>query len=281
MKPLLSLTLATSALLHGAETRTVTRDLPYAEPANERQMLDIHAPVAARQASVVFWIHGGGWENGDKTRVGEKPQAFVDKGFVFVSTNHRFRPQVPMEEIVRDIACSLRWVHAHIAVYGGDSQRGFVMGHSSGAQLSALICTDDRCLRAEGLSLGFIKGCVPVDGDTYNVPLVIATADAHRKARNQPQPKFGAPDRQHDLSAVNHVTRGKGIPPFLLLQVAGHADTTAQAQRLYHVLTAADISATLFAGRETDHLKINNHLGRPADEATKALFSFLATTLQR
>ena len=38
---------------------------------------------------------GRGWQRGDKTDVQTKPQAFVDKGFVFVSTNYRFVPKLP------------------------------------------------------------------------------------------------------------------------------------------------------------------------------------------
>ncbi len=61
-----------------------------------------------------------------------KPQAFVDKGFVFVSTNYRLLPTVDMATIVRDVARSIRWVHDHIAEYGGDPNRLLVMGHSAG-----------------------------------------------------------------------------------------------------------------------------------------------------
>src|SRR5215210_5903629 len=68
---------------------TVKRDIPYAEPTNPRQMLDIHAPAGAKNLPVVFWIHGGGWQGGDKSSVQEKPKAFVERGFVFVSTNYR------------------------------------------------------------------------------------------------------------------------------------------------------------------------------------------------
>ena len=159
-----------------AQAENVKRNIPYAEPANERQMLDVYAPENAKNLPVVFWIHGGGWQAGDKTSVQVKPKAFVDKGFVFVSTNYRLLPNVDMETIVRDVAKSIHWVHDHIAEYGGDPKRLLVMGHSAGAQLAALICTDDRYLKAEGLSLAIIKGCVPVDGDTYDVPPIIETA---------------------------------------------------------------------------------------------------------
>src|SRR4029078_8311951 len=121
----------------------------------------------------------------------EKPQPFNDKGFVFVSTNYRLLPAADMGTIVRDVAKAVRWVHDHVAEFGGDPKRLFVMGHSAGAHLAALICTDDRCLKAEKLSLDIVKGCVPVDGDTYDVPAIIATAEARWKAHELPPAKFG------------------------------------------------------------------------------------------
>ena len=269
------------AIVPLAQAENVSRNIPYAVPANERQMLDVYAPENAKNLPVVFWIHGGGWQVGDKTSVQAKPKAFVDKGYVFVSTNYRFLPNVDMETIVRDIAKSIHWVHDHIAEYGGDPKRLLVMGHSAGAQLAALICTDDRYLKAEGLSLAIIKGCVPVDGDTYDVPLMIETSAARRKALGQPDPKFGHfekfgsdPVKHRDFSAVNHVAREKGIPPFLLLHVGDHPDTSAQAQRLGSVLTEAGIAAKVFGAKDTNHSKIDENLGLPEDPSTKALFEF-------
>ena len=193
----------------------------------------LYSPTHAKNLPVVFWIHGGGWQVGDKSDVQIKPRAFTDRGFVFVSTNYRLLPKVDMETIVRDIATSLHWVHDHIAEYGGDPDRLLVMGHSA-AQLAALVCIDDRYLKAEGLSLAIIKGCVPVDGDTYDVPAIIETAETRRRVHGQPQAtnghreKFGnAPAKHRDLSAVTHVARDKGIPPFLIMHVAEHPDTSA------------------------------------------------------
>src|SRR5437762_5746104 len=98
----------------------VTRDLPYAEPADPRQKVDIYAPEGAKDLPVVFWIHGGGWQAGDRTNIQVKPQAFADRGFVFVSTGYRLLPDVDMGTIIRDAARSVHWVHDHIAEHGGD-----------------------------------------------------------------------------------------------------------------------------------------------------------------
>lgn len=279
--------LATFALASVAHAQTPKSNVPYADPAHERQVLDIYSPENAKNLPVVFWIHGGGWQGGDKTLVQTKPKAFVDKGFVFVSTNYRLLPHVDMGTIVRDVAKSLHWVHDHIAEHGGDPKRIFVMGHSAGAQLAALLCTDDRYLKAEGLTLANIKGCVPVDGDTYDVPLMIETGAVRRKALGQPDPKFGHfekfgsdPVKHRDFSAVNHIARDKGIPPFLMLHVADHPDTTAQAQRLGSVLKEAGIPSKVYGAKMTDHSKINDNLGQPEDATTVVLFDFVRECLK-
>lgn len=285
MKTFAALLLVTTSAL-AAEPK-IHRDLPYAEPKNERQTLDIYAPAEGKDLPVVFWIHGGGWQTGDKTSVKHKPQAFVDRGFVFVSTNYRLLPNVEMETIFRDVAKSLGWVHKHIAEYGGDPKRIFVMGHSAGAQLAALICIDDRYLKAEGVGLDVLKGCVPVDGDTYDVPAIIETAETRRRVHGQPQAKFGHrekfgndPQKHRDYSAVTHVAKGKHIPPFLILYVADHPDNTAQAQRLAAALKESGVPVTLFGGQETNHNRLNDNLGTPDDAATKALFEFVDAALK-
>ena len=74
---------------------------------------------------------------------------------------------------------------------------------------------------------------------------------------------------------MTHVAKNKGIPPFLILYVAGHPDVTAQALRLGNVLKSADVPVTVFGAKETTHTKINADLGRPGDPATTALFAFV------
>jgi acetyl esterase/lipase len=287
MKHVFSLLLAIS-FLSEARAQDVKRNIPYADPAHERQVLDIYSPPNAKNLPVVFWIHGGGWESGDKSDVQIKPQAFMAKGFIFVAVNYRLLPNVDMATIVRDVAKAIHWVHGHVADYGGDPNRLLIMGHSAGAQLAALICTDERDLKAEGLSLDIIKGCVPVDGDTYDVPAIIETAETRWRVHGLPRANFGHrekfgndPAKHRDFSAVTHVTKDKGIPPFLILHVAGHPDTTAQAQRLGNVLKDAGLAATVFAAKETTHTRINADLGQPDDPATKVLFEFLEKALKK
>lgn len=281
MKRLSLLVLWCAAVTCGAADFQTKRDVRYLASSHERHVLDIHAPAGARQRPVIFWIHGGGWQAGDKTSVQEKPAALTARGYVFVSTNYRLLPQVDMGTLVGDVADALRWVHENIAEHGGDPNRIFVMGHSAGAQLAALLCTDERLLDSRRIPRAALKGCVPVDGDTYDIPAIVATGEVRRRLHGQPEPKYGhrakfGTETQHrEFSAVTHVARGKQIPPFLLLHTTENPDTTAQAQRLASVLKAAGVPARVVGIRDATHNGLNAGLGREGDTATRELYAFL------
>ena len=290
MKPLLLLLAPFAAWAADAPAplAPTKADVPYAGTTDFRQTLNVYVPASkpAKPAPVIFWIHGGGWQGGEKTNVQLKPKFFTDLGYVFISTNHRYVKAVPMSEIFADLAKSLRWTHEHAAEFGGDPARIVIMGHSSGAQLAAYLAIDERPLKAEGLSLKMFKGCVPVDADTFDIPAVIALATANRKAAGKPEPKYGhreifggQPERWTDYSAVTHVAAGKGIPPFLILYDAAAALTPDQAKRLESALTSKGIPARAFGAQNTNHGKINTDLGLPNDPSTAELLAFLKSIL--
>jgi acetyl esterase/lipase len=267
-----------------ASAQKLTLDIPYVENGHERQALDIYAPEAVVDATlpVMFWIHGGGWQVGDKSDVALKPKALTERGFVFVATNYRLLPDVEMDVLIRDVAKSLAWVHRNIAHYGGDPKRIFVGGHSAGAQLAALICIDDRYLREEGVPFGVLRGCVPVDGDTYDIPKIIMTAELRQALYGGKMFTFGHrqkfgndPEKHVDFSAVTHVAKDRGIPPFLILYFAGNPETTSQARRLEAVLEQAAVPARAYGKRDSNHSRLNNDLGKPDDPATQELYRFL------
>ena len=283
-KIIAGLALQLIAVCSTVQAQQLKANIPYVESGHERQVLDIYTPerVADRRLPVMFWIHGGGWQVGDKRDVALKPKALTEKGFVFVSTNYRLLPGVEMGVLIRDVAKAIGWVTRNITNYGGDPQRIFIGGHSAGAQLAALLCTDDRYLKEAGVSFQVLKGCVPVDGDTYDIPKIIMTAELRQALYGGKMFNFGHrqkfgndPEKHVDFSAVTHVAKDKGIPPFLLLYFSGNPDTTAQAQRLEAVLHGADIPAKAYGKADTNHRRLNDDLGTPDDPATQEFNKFL------
>jgi acetyl esterase/lipase len=258
----------------------VQRDLAYVEPKNERQTLDVYSPAAGEQHPIIVWVHGGGRSQGQKGGVQKKPEAFVDRGFVFVSINYRFVPTAALKEIVGDVAKAIHWVHDHAAQYGGDPNSIFVMGHSGGAHLAALVCTDERFLKAEGLSLANIKGCIPIDVGFYDVPKLV------RDSGSTPPDSFKAffgptPASQWELSPVAYVAKDKQLPPFLILHCADRPDTTSQSDWFAQKLQDAGASAKVVSVAGKTHLTISSDLGTPDDKPTRAIFEFLDSVLKK
>jgi acetyl esterase/lipase len=260
-------------------------NIPYMEDGHPRHVLDVYlSPDLAKDSKrpVVFWIHGGGWQVGDKADVAIKPKFFNENGAIFVACNYRLLPEVTMEELVRDVAQAMAWTHQHIADYGGDPNRILVGGHSAGAQLAALLCTDERYLKDVGVPFQSLRGCIPVDGDTYDIPKIIMTAELRQMIYGGDQPtfghrqKFGNDPRKHvEFSAVTHIGKGKGIPPFLILYFSGNPDTTAQARRLEVSLQEAEVPVAVLGAPNTNHSQLNNDLGQSDDPATQAVVRFL------
>ncbi|MHC4632887.1 MAG: carboxylesterase family protein, partial [Planctomycetota bacterium] len=90
-KPIFTFVLPFLLLCSGANALKLTSDIPYVKNGHERHVLDIYTPEepAGKPLPVMFWIHGGGWQVGDKSDVALKPKVLTERGFVFVSTNYR------------------------------------------------------------------------------------------------------------------------------------------------------------------------------------------------
>lgn len=252
----------------------VTKNQFYTDAKDKLQALDVHAPAEGEKHPVIVWIHGGGWKAGDKGSVQKKPKAFVEKGFVLVSVNYRFVPVVTLKDMMSDLAQSVRWVRDHAAEHRGDPERIVIMGHSAGAHLAALLCTDDRYLKAAGVPMSCLKGCVPLDVSAYDIPKRLKDG-GDTPAVNYTS-VFGTTEaEQREFSPAVYVARDKGIPPFLLLHVASRESTKTQAHWLASKLQEAGVNARVVAAEGKTHGTISSDLGGPEDPPTLELWKFL------
>ncbi|MHC4282673.1 MAG: hypothetical protein ACYSWZ_06860 [Planctomycetota bacterium] len=76
-KPIFTFVLPFLLLCSGANAQKLTSDMPYVKNGHERHVLDIYTPEepAGKPLPVMFWIHGGGWQVGDKSDVALKPKS--------------------------------------------------------------------------------------------------------------------------------------------------------------------------------------------------------------
>jgi acetyl esterase/lipase len=115
---------------------TVARDVKY--DSHALQTLDVFAPEKTSGARpVLMFVHGGGYVAGDKCEPGTPFHDnimlwAVKHGMVGVNINYRLAPAAAWPAGAEDVGSAVRWVADHIARYGGDPSRIFLMGHSAG-----------------------------------------------------------------------------------------------------------------------------------------------------
>ena len=157
-----------------------TKDVAYIAASapdfdKERHILDVYSPQkAAPNAAgypVVLFIHGGSWTSGNKNIYAFIGRRLAKQGVVAVVINYRLAPAVHVPEQAADCARALAWTEQNIKQYGGDPNRMFVMGHSAGGGLAALLATDDALLAAHGLPQNPVRGAImddPAGLDMYS-----------------------------------------------------------------------------------------------------------------
>lgn len=172
----------------------------------KRHRLDVYVPTGEARALVVFW-HGGRWRFGDKADYRFAGAALAALGCVAVLPNYRLYPEVKMPGFMDDAARALAWATARAVDYGCASLPLYLMGHSAGAHLAALVTLDMRYRAAQAASPN-IAGVIGLSGPYDFLPL----------KEFDVQDMFGPPERYPFSQPINFVT--PNAPPMLLIHGA-------------------------------------------------------------
>ncbi|HZB90331.1 MAG TPA: alpha/beta hydrolase [Stellaceae bacterium] len=162
----------------------VQQNIAYS-PGNAADRLDLYHPAAPGAHPVVIFVHGGGWQHGDKAAGRLLAARFTDAGYVFASLDYRLYPNGTVEDEATDVAQAAAFLLAHADAYGIDPRRFALVGHSSGGHLVALVATNPHFAQAAGLDLNRLAVVMPLDG-VFDI-----TADVGRSPNSRLRPVFG------------------------------------------------------------------------------------------
>ena len=181
----------------------------------ERHRLDVYAPKKAVPGAgypVVVFIHGGNWNSGNKSLYTFVGRRLARQGLVGVVINYRLAPAVQVPQMADDCARALAWTVQHIAEHGGNPQQVYVMGHSAGGGLAALLATDDELLARHGLPQNPVRGAILDDPGGLDMYTYLMNKP---KGDTQYHDAFGSvPAGWKQMSALYKLK--PGVPPFLL-----------------------------------------------------------------
>jgi acetyl esterase/lipase len=241
-----------------------------AYPGFRPLLLDLYVPRGVVDAPLVVWIHGGGFQDGDRRYLPEtypKNSVFdrpLDAGMAVATIDYRHAAEATFPAQLIDVGAAIDFLREHGAVLGIDAQRIGVWGESAGGALAAL----------EGLTGGRVAAVVAwyavtdVRGRRADVVDSIET-------KWLGAPPSAVPELAAAASAVEQVHAG--APPFLI--VHGAADTVvpdSHSQRLHELLVAAGAPSTYHSIAGADHcFEGYDDIGGLIDESV----AFLARTL--
>ena len=196
-----------------------TRDIAYV-PATEpgfdthRHRLDVYAPKhRTGPLPVVVFLHGGNWDSGNKNLYTFIGRRLAKQGYVAVIVNYRLSPAVEVPAMADDCARAVLWTQQHIADYGGDPARLFLLGHSAGGGLAALLATDDSLFARHGQPRNPVRGTVLDDAAGLNMYTYLQKLDY--AGDEQYLIPFGRdPAQWRRVSAYYHLRAGQA--PFLI-----------------------------------------------------------------
>jgi arylformamidase len=207
---------------------------------------------------VLMFVHGGGWKRGENSMVSALPDYARRHGLTLASTSYRLVPEVGAREEAQDLAAAVADLHRRLP-----GRPIFLLGHSAGAHLAALVGVDPVYLGAHGLKPSDLAGVILLDGAGYDATgprgrgLVGRALDTLYDAAFGPE---GSPARA-ELSPTLRVQAGQTYPPFLIFHVASREDSAAQSHALADALTRAGGQAEVVAAPGETHMTINRSFG--------------------
>ncbi len=253
---------------------TVSKPIHYG--SDKRQIVQVYQPDSCRAKAcpVVMWVHGGGWKNGDTTKntASDMLTIWANQGIVMVGINYRLSPDVVHPKHVQDVAAAINWVHQNISGYGGDQNHLFLLGHSAGAHLVALVSTNPTYLATYNLSPKNLTAVFPIDTASFDL------TNPSRFVKRMVNDAFGTDQTAlREASPIWNVNSGGQYPDFIIAATNVRKDAVETSQILQTKLRNAGAKADLIvmnypeAGALKAHGLIAKDLAKMDSSMTKVL----------
>ncbi|HSY17244.1 MAG TPA: alpha/beta hydrolase [Candidatus Acidoferrales bacterium] len=222
---------------HGpsAVTARVQSDVVYSHAAGQDLKLDLYFPTNAAGARlpVVMYVHGGGWQLGNKEMLGlmPGPVELLRRNYLVVSADYRLAPDNKFPAMLEDAKCAVRFLRAHAKEFNLDPNRIGVMGDSAGGHLVALLGLTDASAGFEGAGWTNESSRVQAVVDLYGPSDLLSGPTNNQSSIKIIKAAFGATNALDPVlvrgSPVTYVT--SNAPPFLILH--GNRDQLVSLQQ--------------------------------------------------
>ncbi len=224
-------------------------------------------PSKRPNAPMHVFIHGGAWRSGLAKDSAYQAETFVQAGAHFVTLDFQNVTQtggdlMPMADQVRR---AVAWIYKNAASFGGDPNRVYVSGHSSGGHLGGVVLVTDW-EKDFGLPKDVVKGGLLCSGMYDLKPARLSARSSYVKFTDEVE---------HKLSTQRHLDK-LNTPVILAYGTLETPEFQRQTRDFAAALQAAGKPVQLLVADGYNHFEIietiaNPHglLGRAALEQMK------------
>jgi arylformamidase len=227
------------------------------------QLVDIYTPAKASGVPVLVFLHGGAWLRGSRLDVAYPAPAVTGRGAAFLAVDFNNVSEVSLPAMIEQCRDAVDWAARNAASFGGDSNRIYLAGHSSGAQLASCVLLTDWSAR--GLPDDVIKGALVISG-MYDLHAPLLSARSKYV-------KITA-DELGTASAMRHLGRIR-CP----VAVAWSVGDSPEFRRQGDVFAAALQGMGRLASRSeifsANHFEEPRQLGNPDSALSRVLYSLM------
>ena len=267
-----------------------TWDVEFRKAAKRTLMARVYQPQGGGPFPVLLDLHGGAWNNKDRTANSTMDESLARSGILVVAIDLTRAPEAPYPASVQDANYGVRWLKFKAPEWHGDAATLGVLGSSSGGhevELLAMRPNDPRynALKlAEAPQLDATVNYVATRSPVSNPYERYLNAERLGRAEMMQHSKtyFNPWNTVHEANPQEILDRGEKVtlPPLLIMQ--GELDDNvrpAVQEKFANSYRAAggDCQYELFAGCE--HLWIDDP-GPMTDRAHEMVKNFIAKHLR-
>jgi arylformamidase len=237
------------------------RDVAYGPSRHE--LLDVFTCGKAGAPTLIF-IHGGAWKAGHKDDVSFVAEHFVAAGAHCVAVNFALVPEVRLAEQVRQAAASIAWVWHNAASFGGDPEKLYVTGHSSGGHVTGMMMVT-RWQKDFSVPDSVLKGAAPFSGMFDLEPVQLSWRNSYLQMTRE---------EALDLSPIRR------IPDHGMKLVIGYGEgELAEFQRQSRAFAAAwrarTYPCTELVLPGLNHFEVQQLYGKPDSVVVRAILAMM------
>ena len=219
----------------------------------EIEKVDVYT-TRKRNAPINIFIHGGAWRAGTSAASAYLSETFVDSGahFVAVGFSNVIETNGNLMTMADQVRRAVAWVYRNASRFGGDQNRLYVSGVSSGGHLASVVLTTDW-QKDFGLPVNIVKGGLCGSGMYDLYPVTLSARSNYVKFTN---------DVVEALSAQRHLDR-LVAPVIVAHGTLESPEFQRQSREFAAAVKAAGKSVTLLTGEGYNHFELHETLGNP------------------